>query len=896
MRLVASLHLGAVLLALISASGRAADEGPDITATVGRSDGDTTVLPVNQIVTPVGLQVELPGLRPQVLALSPDGRILATSGKTNEIILLDPASGEILGRVRPPADDAVRPAGDDDSDRNLEPDGQAIQSYTGLVFAPDGRRLYMSNVHGSVKVFAVRDATVVPSYSIQLPPANAPERARDIPSGLAVSADGSRLYVCGNLSNRLFEIDAATGDVLRTFDVGVAPYDVVLFGDRAFVSNWGGRRPTAGDLTGPAGKGTRVRVDPVRHIASEGTVSVVDLKTAQRREVFVGLHASALAVAPDGRHVVCANSAGDTLSILDAAAGDVVDTAWTKRTPADLYGAMPNALAFAPDGERLYVCNGAQNAVAVMDWDPDERGGTKLLGLIPVGWHPGAVVVDPARQRLAVANIKGLPVKPKPRGASAGFNSHHYHGSVSILPIPGDDDLPLLSERVARNMRAGAIRDALAPPRPGQPPRVIPERIGEPSLIEHVVYVIKENRTYDQVLGDMPQGNGRPELCIFGAEITPNQHAIAREFVLLDNAYCCGILSADGHNWSTSAVATNYLERSFAGFPRSYPDGMEDADTDAIAWSPAGFLWDNAVKHGKTIRNYGEFMMPRVGWRDATRPGRPDFAACFSAWRAGPDAGEVRFASEPAIESIRPFSPSDCVGWDMSVPDQFRADFILRELADYERQGRYPNLVIICLPQDHTSGTDPRCPTPAACVADNDLALGRIVEALSKSRFWPKMVIFAIEDDPQDGWDHVSGYRTTVYVAGPHVKRGATVSTRYNTTSILRTIAQILGMPPLNQFDASATPMTDCFTDVADPTPFVARPATVPLDQMNADPKAILDPVLKAGALASAAMNFREVDKAPEDALNRVLWHAMKGSAAPYPAWATGGGDDEDDE
>ncbi len=896
MRLIAPLHLGAALLALISASGRAADDGPDITATVGRSDGDTTVLPVNQIVTPVGLQVELPGLRPQVLALSPDGRMLATSGKTNEIVLLDPGSGEVLGRVRPPADDALRPAGDDDSDRNLKPDGQAIQSYTGLVFAPDGRRLYMSNVHGSVKVFAVRDATVVPSYSIQLPPANAPERARDIPSGLAVSADGSRLYVCGNLSNRLFEIDAATGDVLRTFDVGVAPYDVILVGDRAFVSNWGGRRPGPNDLTGPAGKGTRVRVDPVRHIASEGTVSVVDLKTAQLREVFVGLHASALAVAPDGRHVVCANSAGDTLSILNAATGDVVDTAWTKRTPADLYGAMPNALAFSPDGERLYVCNGAQNAVAVMAWEPEEKGGTKLLGLIPVGWHPGAVVVDLARQRLAVANIKGLPVKPKPRGASEGFNSHHYHGSVSILPIPGDNDLLPLSERVARNMRGGAIRDALAPPRPGQPPRVIPERIGEPSLIEHVVYVIKENRTYDQVLGDMPQGNGRPELCIFGAEITPNQHALASEFVLLDNAYCCGILSADGHNWSTSAVATNYLERSFAGFPRSYPDGMEDADTDAIAWSPAGFLWDSAIKHGKTIRNYGEFMMPRVRWRDATRPGRPDFAACFAGWRAGPGAGEVTFASEPAIESLRPCSPLDCVGWDMSVPDQFRADFILRELADYERQGSYPNLVIICLPQDHTSGTDPRCPTPAACVADNDLAFGRIVEALSKSRFWPKMAIFAIEDDPQDGWDHVSGYRTTVYVAGPHVKRGATVSTRYNTTSILRTIAQILGMPPLNQFDASATPMTDCFTDVADPTPFVARPATVPLDQMNADPKAILDPVLKAGALASAAMNFREVDKAPEDALNRVLWHAMKGSAAPYPSWATRGGDDEDDE
>jgi len=884
-----------LLTTLAAAAARAAEE-PAASATVGRADPETTVLPVNQLVTPVGQSVELPGLRPQVLALSPDGRMLVTSGKTNEIVVIDPETGAIKSRVRPPADDALRPPGDDDSDRNLAPDGQAIQSYTGLVFASDGRRLSMSNVHGSVKVFAVDGDSITPSHSIQLPPANAPERAREIPSGLAMSADGGRLYVCGNLGNRLFEIDAVTGAVLRTFDVGVAPYDVVLTGGRAFVSNWGGRRPGAGDLTGPAGKGTRVRVDPVRHIASEGSVSVIDLESGAVREVLAGLHASALAVSPDGRHVVCANSAGDTLSILDAATGDVIDTVWTKRTPAELYGAMPNALSFAADGARLYVCNGAQNAVAVLDWKPDEKGGTRLIGLIPVGWHPGAVVVDPARRRLAVANIKGLPSKPKPRGGTEGYNSHHYHGSVSLLPIPDDADLAPLSERVARNLRAGAIREALLPPRAGQPPRAVPERIGEPSLIEHVVYVIKENRTYDQVLGDVPQGNGRPELCIYGDEITPNQHALAREFVLLDNAYCCGILSADGHNWSTSAVATNYLERSFAGFPRSYPDGMEDADTDAIAWSPAGFLWDRAVERGKTIRNYGEYMMPRVRWRDPQRPGRPDFAACYAAWRAGRDAGDVIFASEPAIESLRAFSPLDCVGWDMSVPDQFRADFVIRELAECERRGTYPNLVIICLPQDHTSGTDPRCPTPAACVADNDLAFGRIVEALSKSRFWPKMAIFAIEDDPQDGWDHVSGYRTTVYLAGPHVKRGAVVHTRYNTTSILRTIGQILGLAPLNQFDASATPMTDCFTDVADPTPFTARPAAVPLDRMNPNPQSLLDPVLKAGALASAAMNFREVDRAPEDALNRVLWHAAKGSAAPYPAWATSGGDGDEDE
>jgi hypothetical protein len=232
----------------------------------------------------------------------------------------------------------------------------------------------------------------------------------------------------------------------------------------------------------------------------------------------------------------------------------------------------------------------------------------------------------------------------------------------------------------------------------------------------------------------------------------------------------------------------------------------------------------------------------------------------------------------------------------MSVPDQFRADFVVRELADFEARGEYPNLVIICLPNDHTSGTSPNCPTPEACMADNDLAFGRIVDALSHSRFWPKMAVFAIEDDPQAGWDHVSGYRTTCYVASPYARRGAVVSTQYNTTSVLRTIGQILGMRPMNQFDASATPMFDCFTDVADPTPFDVLEVGIPLDQMNAPPQSIRDPVLRDGAVASAAMNFAEIDRAPEDLLNRILWHARKGSAVPYPEWAvTAAGDDDDD-
>ena len=867
-------------------------------ATVGRRDDGTQVTPVNQLIDPAGTQVELPGLRPQVVALSPDGSLLVTSGKTNEVVVVDPASGEILDRVKPPSEDLLDPPSEA-SDRNLEPDTRAIESYNGLVFSPDGRWLAMSNVHGSVKLFAVDAGGVGPSHTLRLPPAGAPERAAEIPAGLAFSADGSRLYVCGNLSNRLLEIELASGDVVRTFDVGVAPFEVVFTGKKAFVSNLGGRRPGPDDLTGQAGKGMLVRVDPLRHTSLEGSVSVIDLGSGDVREVLVGRHASAMAVSPSGEHVVVANSGDDSLSVLDAATGDLVETVWAKRTPAELYSAMPNGLAFSANGERLYVTNGAQNAVAVLEWEPEDRGETRVVGLIQVGWFPGAVAFDAARGQLAVANIKGLTDTPRPRDGADAFNTHQYHGSLSLVPLPDDEQLAAFSAQVDRNMRLPAVAAAALPPRKGIAPRPIPERIGEPSLIEHVVYIVKENRTFDQVLGDMEGCRAEPKLCIFGDEITPNQHALARQFVLLDNTYCCGILSADGHNWSTAAVANDYLEKSFAGFPRSYPDGMEDADNDALAWSPAGFIWDSALAAGKTVRNYGEFMMPRVRWKDPNRSGQPDFAACYAAWKAGPEASEVVFASEPAVESLRPHSPLDTVGWNMSVPDQFRADVVLEELAASEDQGSYPNLTIICLPQDHTSGTSPGCPTPAACMADNDLAVGRIVEALSHSSFWPKMAIFIIEDDPQAGWDSVSGYRTTAYVASPFAKRQITISTHYNSTSVLRTIGQILGLPPMNLFDASATPMADCFVDTpdaADLTPFEALPVSVPLDQMNPSAASIVDPMLKAFAEASSRMNFAQIDRAPEDLLNRVLWHAMRGSAVAYPAWAVVPEDEDEEE
>ena len=354
--------------------------------------------------------------------------------------------------------------------------------------------------------------------------------------------------------------------------------------------------------------------------------------------------------------------------------------------------------------------------------------------------------------------------------------------------------------------------------------------------------------------------------------------------MLLDATYCSGILSADGHQWSDTGITTDYMEKSFAGFPRSYPDGMEDDDVDALAYSPAGFIWDNVLAHRQSLRIYGEFAATEKRWTDPNRKGSIKFPEHWKDFTN--DAGELRIWSRPMIESIRPYLCTNTVGWDMNIPDVFRAREFIKELGEYEKAGRLPNFIIICLPNDHTSGTKPGVPTPAAHVADNDRAFGQIVEALSKSSFWKATCIFAIEDDPQAGWDHVSGYRTTAYVISPYTKRGAVISTQYNQPSLLRTMELMLGLPPMNQLDATATPMNDCFTSVPNFAPFTALSNNVPLDQLNPDPKKLSDPLLRKNAYASARLPLDQADQCPEDQLNRILWHALKGASAPYPQWA----------
>jgi hypothetical protein len=383
-------------------------------------------------------------------------------------------------------------------------------------------------------------------------------------------------------------------------------------------------------------------------------------------------------------------------------------------------------------------------------------------------------------------------------------------------------------------------------------------------------------------------------LCTFGEKFTPNQHKIAREFVLLDNTYCSGVQSADGHQWTDSAIANEYVERQLtAAYPRSYPGGKGEDAVDALAWASSGFLWDNALARGKTFRNYGEWMISESGWKDKSKKNKPGWMDYLTDYQQG--TGLLRIGCRAGIQSLRTRSHLGTVGWDLNIPDQIRAEEFIKELKAFENEGKFPNLTMLFLPNDHTGGTKAGTPAPGTHVADNDLAFGRIVEAVSHSKFWPETCIIAIEDDPQAGWDHVSGYRTTCYVVSPYTKRKKTVSTQYNQTSVVRTIELIVGLPPMNQMDASATPMSDCFVETPDLTPFDSVPNQVPLEQLNPDPKKIGNAILRHDAIVSATLPLDEPDKCDEDTLNRILWRAMKGTDAPYPEWAIANVEDDDD-
>jgi DNA-binding beta-propeller fold protein YncE len=671
--------------------------------------------------------------------------------------------------------------------------------------------------------------------------------------------------------NQLALVERDSGKLLGSVKTGVAPFAAVLNngGTVAWVSNWGGPVAGAADRAAPTGydpRADRVLVDP-RGIASTGTVARVDLgKLLVTNTIKVNAHPNAMAWDERSERLYVASSNRDVIDVVDTKAMRVAASHHVQPFREKVSGIAPTAIALQPDGKRLWIACGGINAVVAMD----ARTGA-IAGMIPTAWYPNSLALSRDGKRLAIGALLGAGSAW--RDAPNKRFVHAYRGAVNVVDLPDEAQLASFTTAVGENNHlALAGTPAAVPAKPDlrRAAAAVPRRSGEPSLIEHVVFIIKENRTYDQVLGDMKKGNGDPALVMFGEDVTPNQHRLAEQFVLLDNFYATGGNSADGHQWLTQANENAYaMWPGYAG--RSYPfDG-----SDPLAISEGGFLWDAALSRGKAVKIYGEY----AGITRVAQPKRHEYLA---RWKQGED-----FANEWNITA--PIAPLNRIlahnypAYTTAIPDVVRARIFLKDVKQWEGEGKMPNLVMVQLPSNHTNGTLANASTPKAMVADNDLALGQMVEALTHTRFWKKMVIFVVEDDAQNGVDHVDGHRTVALAVSPYVKRGHIDSTFYSHQSILKTIELMLGLPTLSLFDMIATEMRASFTDTADETPYQAVVPKQPLTDRN-PPVTALRGAARKGARDSARMKWEVPDAVPTERLNRILWGSIRGWDVPYPA------------
>lgn len=780
---------------------------------VGRQPDGTYLLPTGQTVRPFGRTIEVND-RPLGVAMSPDGKLAAVVTGSNfasrALHLVDLDKGA-LAQTLPVAD-----------------------SFTGVTFSADGNTLYVGGgTSNAVHIFK-RSAgqPFQAAEQIALPGA--------APSGLALSPDGGTLYVACNLRHAVARIDLATRKI-DFWPVGSYPYTVAIAKGKLFVSNWGGRKPLPSDTTDGIHP---VVVDKRTGIPSSGTLSVFDLATGKPlTELDVGLHPSALALAPGDGKLYVANANSDTVAEIDTTAVRLLRTIAVPLYRRAPLGSSPDALAVHPDGKTLFVANAANNAVAVVD-----IRSASVIGFLPAGWYPTAVAVTRDKQQILVANGYGFGSVAPAKGAGRSYRDRA--GVVSLVPLSELANLARHTRQVLADNKA---------------PGTLPATKGEtPKPIEHIIYVIKENRTYDQVFGDVASGNGDANLAIFGRDVTPNHHALAEQYVLLDNFYQPADQSALGHRWCTQGYASDWVFK--------YSNGRNDQNP--MLFAPTDFIWDNARAHGVSVRAYGERGLNTVEPRAAT------WTDVYNDWKNG--TRNVSITPRAVIVGLREVYSSIVPAYDLRIPDQVRVDRFLEEFHAAEKTGTVPKLNVLLLSQDHTSGTSPGFPTPRAMMADNDLALGRLVEAVSKSSLWPRTAIFVVEDDAQAGVDHVDGHRTVAMVISPYTRGRKTDSTFYTTINMYRTIEQILGLPPGNQFDLAADPMFTVFTRTPGNEPYKALPNQIPLDEMNPPLKALRGRMLEF-ARESMAMDLDEPDVAPEALLNQAIWHSVKGPDVPYP-------------
>ena len=811
----------AVLIACVLAAVAAGEAGLS-TLRMGPQPDGGFVVATGQRVEPGS--VAFAG-RPVDLALHPSGAFFAVLNKT--AVLLGDAKG-------------MRPG-------SSVPLGRSTNAgFRGLAWSPDGSRLFASTDKGVVQAYGYENGKLKAEARIVVNPSIGV--GNPVPGGMVVTRDGTKLYVAAANRNAVVEVDLDKNARTREFPVENLPFEPRLTADEStlVVSNWGGRLAKPGD--GTAKSVDHDLVTDARGVVSTGSVSLVDLASGKTRHVAVGLHPTAIAIS--GRSAYVANAMSDSVSEIDLDAAAVLRTFPIRFGPKRILGAMPNALAVR--GETLYVADGGDNALAEIDLLTG-----KVRGFRHAGFFPVAVELSADGTTAFVLNTKGNGSVAKTTLGKPG-NVHDFQGTVT--PVDLTADLAKDTALVARNNRWEVD--------PGRPDLKVYN-----GAIKHVLYIIKENRTYDEVYGDLPQGNGDPTLCSLGETVMPNHRKIAREFTLFDNGYVSGTNSADGHAWSTQALANEYLEHFYVGYSRTYPD---DGD-DPMALSAGGALWDAALSKNKTLRVYGEFCDEKLARYD---PVPKDWFEVWEDRKAG--LGKFKFSSETNVASLKPYINREYQYWPLFQNDQIRADIFIKEYQQFSRADEVPALTIMSLPCDHGEGTNPKYPTPRAMMADNDLALGRVVEAVSSSPQWKDTCIFVIEDDAQSGPDHVDGHRTVFSAIGPYTKRKFVDSSFYTTTSLIRSIELMLGLDPMNRFDALSDPLAACFTDAPDFTPYRLTKNNVPLDERNPSGKA-MTAADRFWQEKTLALDWSHVDAADPYWLNRINWYSLYKGEREYP-------------
>ncbi len=794
---------------------------------VGPLPGGRFLLNSGWILEPAGRQISLDTL-PMSSALSPDGKFLVV----------------LNGGYRPPSISVLNVAEEREVSRTPVEDG-----WLGLTFSRDGKNVYVGGgSRATVYEFQFNDGQLAAGRRFEVTPA-ADRTWSDFVGDVASSPDGHLLYVAQLFRDVILVINPQSGRVIEHFKTGRRPYRILFHpdGKSFFVSSW-----ADGSI--------------YHHQTSDGVVlkriglgpHPSDMLWDDRKPTLQEGEASPNWVA---RLFVAASNTNSVYVVGVTGSNELqqIETINVAMTPRRPLGMAPSALAMNADKSRLFVVCSDANAVAVA-----AISGTRSLveGFIPVGWYPTAAksLTD---GRLIVLNGRGGRSYPNPHAPGPVRRTAPLHegtpmaeyvgrmqtGTASVIPPFDEDQLAKYTQTAVAN---SPYRDNLLDAVNTGENSPIPGRPGGASPIQHVIYIVKENRTYDQVFGDLGKGNGDPALTLFKADTTPNQRKIASEFVLFDNFYVNSDVSADGHNWATAAIATDYTVKlwpnSYAGRRKHYDyEGGEPGNNP-----PAGYIWSNALAAGMSMRNYGYF--------------------CTNRKTAAADGTQVEKVRDPAL---MPVTNLKYRGFDLEYPDVERAKQFLVELAEFKQSGQMPKFLIMRLGNDHTSGSSPGKISPLSAMADNDYGLGMIVEGVSKSRFWASTAIFVVEDDAQNGPDHVDSHRSPVLVASPYLKRGVVDSTMYNQTSVLRTMELILGLRPMTHFDAGATPMSVAFVATPDLRPYTAVKPQYRLDERN--------PAATPTAARSERLDFSEADRADDDELNAILWRAIRGGEPPVP-------------